>query len=57
MQVKVWLTLGFAEDADLIEAFLETPPGQRAALVREALRYCVRDGMMAVFRRMKGLEG
>ncbi len=57
LQVKVWLTLGFDEDADVIEAFLETPRGHKAALLREALRYYVRRGMMAEFRRKRGLEG
>ncbi len=56
LQLKVWLTLGFDEDADVIEAFLETPRGHKAALLREALRYYVRSGKMSEFRRKRGLE-
>lgn len=51
LRTRVRLTLGFDEDADVIEAFLDTPRGYRATLVREALRYYVRDGKLAEFRR------
>ena len=56
LRTRVRLTLGFDEDADVIEAFLETPRGHKAALLREALRYYVRSGKMSEFRRKRGLE-
>ncbi len=51
LRTRVRLTLGFDEDADIIEAFLETPRGYRATLVREALRYYVRSGKLGEFRQ------
>ncbi len=51
LRTRVRLTLGFDEDADVIEAFLETPRGYRATLVREALRYYVRSGKLGEFRQ------
>ena len=55
MRTRVRLTLGFDEDEDVIEVFLETPRGYRATLVREALRYYVRSGKMAEFREKYGI--
>ena len=56
LRTRVRLTLGFDKDADVIEAFLETPRGYRATLVREALRYYVRGGKLVEFRKKYGLE-
>ncbi len=56
LRVKVRLTLGFDEDADVIDAYLNTPLGHKSALIREALRYYVRSGKMQDFRHKHGLE-
>lgn len=55
LRTRVRLTLGFDEDEDVIEAFLETPRGYRGTLVREALRHYVRSGKMREFREKYGI--